>query len=156
MLHNIVMVFYHTSTWIGQRNTCVLFLLNPPPTSLSTPFLQVVTEHWLCVPHIRQQTPMSVLVTQSYLSLCDPMNCSPPASPVHGLLKERILECVAILFSKGFSQPSDWTPVPCIVSNFFTTSPTGWHRIVGAICLDSIYMCEYMISVFLFLTYFTL
>ena len=43
------------------------------------------------------------LVTQSHLTLCDLMDCSPPGSSVHGILQARILECVAISFSKGSS-----------------------------------------------------
>ena len=38
-------------------------------------------------------------VVQSCLTLCDPMNCSPPGSPVHGIFQARILEWVAISFS---------------------------------------------------------
>ena len=44
---------------------------------------------------------MKVLITQSCLTLCDPMNYSPPGSSVHGILQTRILEWVAILFSRG-------------------------------------------------------
>ena len=40
-----------------------------------------------------------VLVSQSYLTLCNTMDCSPPSSFVHGILQARILEWVAILFS---------------------------------------------------------
>ena len=45
-----------------------------------------------------------VLVAQSCLTLCDPMDCSPPGSTVHGILQARILEQVAISFSRGSSQ----------------------------------------------------
>ena len=48
---------------------------------------------------------VSVLVTQSYLTLCDPMHCSLPGSSIHGILQGRILEWVAIPFSSGSSQP---------------------------------------------------
>ena len=44
---------------------------------------------------------------QSHLTLCDPMDCSPPGSSVHGIFQARILQWVAILFSRGFSQPRD-------------------------------------------------
>ena len=44
-----------------------------------------------------------VLVAQSCLTLCDPVDCSPPGSSVHGILPARILEWVAIPFSRGFS-----------------------------------------------------
>ena len=55
-----------------------------------------------------------VLVTQSCLTLCDTMDCSPPDSSVHGILQARILEWVAIPFSRGSSQPRDRTWVSCI------------------------------------------
>ena len=42
-------------------------------------------------------------VAQSCPTLCDPMDCSPPASSVHGILQARILEGVAIFFSRGSS-----------------------------------------------------
>ena len=42
-------------------------------------------------------------VTQSCLTVCNPMNCSPPDSSVHGILQARIMEWVAISFCKGFS-----------------------------------------------------
>ena len=46
---------------------------------------------------------LCVLVAQSDLTLCDPMNCSPPGSSVHGISQARILEWVAIFFSRGYS-----------------------------------------------------
>ena len=46
---------------------------------------------------------MKVLVAQSCLTLCDPMDCSPPGSSVPGILQARILEWVAFPFSKGSS-----------------------------------------------------
>ena len=48
---------------------------------------------------------------QPGLTLCDPMNCSPPGSSVHGILYARILEWVAMPSSRGSSQPRDWTHV---------------------------------------------
>ena len=52
------------------------------------------------------------------------MDCSPPGSFVHGILQARILEQVAIPFSKGSSQPRDQTQVSCIAGGFFTTWAT--------------------------------
>ena len=63
---------------------------------------------------------MKVLVTQSRPTLCDPRDCSPPDSSVHGILQARILEWVAIPLSKGSSCSRDWTHVSCIASKFFT------------------------------------
>ena len=60
-----------------------------------------------------------VLVVQSCLTFCDPIDCSPPDSSVHGILQARTLEWVAIPFSRGSSQPKDWTQVSCIAGRFF-------------------------------------
>ena len=49
----------------------------------------------------RKKVKVKVLVTQSCPTLCDPMDCSPPDSSVHGILQARILEKVAIPFSRG-------------------------------------------------------
>ena len=65
-----------------------------------------------------------VSVTQSCLTLCDPMGCSPPGSFVHGILQARILEWVAISFSRGSSWARDWTQVSCIVGRCFNLWPT--------------------------------
>ena len=50
----------------------------------------------------------------------DPMDCSPPGFSVHGLSQARILEWVAISFSRWSSQPMDQTQVSCIVRRPFT------------------------------------
>ena len=64
---------------------------------------------------------MSVLVTQSCLTLCNPTNCSPSGSSVHGILQTRILKWVAIPFSRRSSRPE----VYCIADRFFTVSVTS-------------------------------
>ena len=46
-----------------------------------------------------------MLVAQSYLTLCVPMDCSPPGTSVHGILQARILEWVAIPFSRELPNP---------------------------------------------------
>ena len=60
-----------------------------------------------------------VLVPQSCLTLCDPVDCSPPGSPVHGILQARTLEWVAISSSRGSSPPRDWTGVSWIAGRSF-------------------------------------
>ena len=63
---------------------------------------------------------LSLLVTQSCLTLCNPMDCSPPGSSVHGILQEGILEWVATPFCRGSSWPRDRTWVSCVAGGFFT------------------------------------
>ena len=105
-----------------------------------------------------------VLVTQSCLTLCDHMDCSPPGSSVHGILQARTLECIVIPFSRGSSQPRDQIQVFCTAGRFFTIWATRkpfclycWptNRFIIPFFLYSIYMHYHMISVFLFQTYFT-
>ena len=65
-----------------------------------------------------QGSPM--LVAQSCLTLCNPMDCRLPGFSVHGILQGRTLEWIAILFSRGTSQPRDCTLVSCLTGRFFT------------------------------------
>ena len=60
-------------------------------------------------------------VAQSGLTLCDPVDCSPPGSSVHGILQARILEWVAVSFSKGSSRPRDRTQVSRIAGKLRQT-----------------------------------
>ena len=59
------------------------------------------------VPHYSTGIYNTVLVAQSCPTLCDPMDSGPPGSSVHGTFQARILEWVAIPFSRGSSQPRD-------------------------------------------------
>ena len=70
------------------------------------------------------------------LTLCDPMDCRLPGSSVHGIFQARILEWVAISFSRRSSQ-GDWTQVSCIAGGFFTVCDTSIHNY----CVHLLYMC---------------
>ena len=70
------------------------------------------------------------LVTQLCLTLCNPMDCSPPGSTVQGVLQGRILECVAYPSSRGSSQPRNWTGVSCIAGRFL-----NWSIVLYSLCL---------------------
>ena len=59
------------------------------------------------------------LVAQSCPILWDPMDCSPPGSSIHGIFQARLLEWIAISFSRGSSQPRDQTQVSHIVGRRF-------------------------------------
>ena len=79
----------------------------------------------LCPPKERlcltvYEKKVKVLVTQSNLTLCDPMGYSLPGSSVLGIPQARILERVVIPFSRGSSWPRDRTWVSCIAGRFFT------------------------------------
>ena len=55
------------------------------------------------------------------LTLFEPLDCSPWSSSVHRILKARIMEWVAMSYSRGSSQPRDGTWVSCIAGRFFTS-----------------------------------
>ena len=87
-------------------------------------------------------------VAQSCLTLCDPMDCSPPGSSVHGIFQTRILEWVPTSYSRGSSHPrGSFHPgiepmslgSPAMADRFFTTSATwvgrtGTNRNVAQSC----------------------
>ena len=63
-------------------------------------------------------------VAQSCPTFCDPVDCSPPGSSVHGILQARILEWVAFFFPGGSFPTRDWIQVPCIAGGPFTIRTT--------------------------------
>ena len=73
-------------------------------------------------PCAHRQSPCPLLLLlfscQVMSDSCDPMDCSPPGSSVHGISQARILEWVAISFSRGSSRPRDWTCVSYIAGGF--------------------------------------
>ena len=79
------------------------------------------------------------LVPQSHLSLCSPMNWSPPGCL--RILQARIMEWVAMPFSRGYSPSRDGTQVSCIAGGFFTswtTREAWWHRYCDAIFIQHV------------------
>ena len=63
------------------------------------------------------------LIIQPYLTLCNPLGCSPSGSSVYGIFQARILKWVAISSARASSQPRDQThifSISCIAGRFFT------------------------------------
>ena len=80
-------------------------------------------------------------VAQSCPTLCDSMDCSPPGSSVHGILQARILEWVAIFFSRGSSWPRDWTQISHIAGRGFNL----WATREAPRCLLHCIFMEYIL-----------
>ena len=66
-----------------------------------------------------------VLVTQSCLTLCDPVDCSPPGSSVHGIFQARVLEWIAISFSRGSFNPGIEPGSPELKADSLPPEPPG-------------------------------
>ena len=85
---------------------------------------------------------VKVLVVQYCLTLCNPMDCSLPGSSVQGILQARILEWVAIPFSRESSWPRDWPWVPSIASRFltiWTTRKAPYLQIFKCACVSMMF-----------------
>ena len=68
---------------------------------------------------------VKVLVTQSCLTFCNPMDCSPPGPSVHGISLARILEWVAIPFSRGSLNPRIEPGSPTLQADSFLSELPG-------------------------------
>ena len=72
-------------------------------------------------------------VAQSCLTLCDPMDCSLSGSSAHGIFQARVLEWIAISFSRGSSQPRNQTRVSRIAGRRFAVSSVKFGKFLDII-----------------------
>ena len=86
-------------------------------------------------------SPLCVLSHFSRVRLCNPMDCSPPGFSVQGIFQARILEQVAISFSRGSSSPKIEPASPTLASGFFTTEPPGKPTVFPYLILNSGQWC---------------
>ena len=114
-------------------------------STLATFILFVILEKVLSAFHIWLLLCWGTCVhdqsVQLCLTLCNPMDCSPRGSSAYGNLQVRILEWVAMLFSRGSSQSMDWTCiscVSCIAGGFFIHWATWEAHYVE---VGSLYAC---------------
>ena len=99
------------SHWIASRKPSYTMCLFPPK-------LQKQQRKW------KKESE----VAQACLTLCDPVDCTPPGSSVHGILQAWILEWVAISFSRGSSWPGDRIQVSHIAGRRFNLCTTREAR----------------------------
>ena len=102
------------STDVGhKKNQCKLSSTPQSPKGLEQRFSSLST-HQIHLegtgPHVRRLEVRAKLL-QLYLTLCNPMDCTPPDSSIYGILQAGILQGVAIPFSMGSSPPRDQTQV---------------------------------------------
>ena len=105
----------------------------PPPMGFSR------QEYWSGVPlpSLKKWSE----VAQSCLTLCDPVDCSLTGSSIQRILQARILEWVAISFSRGSSWPRDQTQVSCIAGRRFTLWASRWAFLIFAAAAKSLQSC---------------
>ena len=81
-------------------------------------------------------------VAQSCLTLCDPMDCSLPGFSIHGIFQARVLEWVAISFSRGSFRPRDQTRVSHIAGRHIAI----WATREAQCCLSSVQFIRSVVS----------
>ena len=118
------MLMILTTYWL-EMYECVSCY--PNITDQGVSILTYITNHQpqtLVSAKVLQSITCYVLAAQLCLTFCDPMDCSPPGSSVHGISLARILEWIAIPFSRGSSQPRDQTQVSSIANGILTVWAT--------------------------------
>ena len=141
------MVAISATCWIWPTESTVQFLVRNPTTVDLTLFISPNFLKSLC---LEETVTVCVLIVMAVLGwknwgpanseieckdcclllshvwlFCDLMDCSPPSPTVLGIFQARILEWVAISFTRGSSQLRDWTCISCLEGKFFTTEPLG-------------------------------
>ena len=109
-----------THLWVVMRDLQCLNVWWAPFTC----FYTLIHSWWTSPSEWFKESESESEVAQSCPTLCDLMGCSLPGSSLHGILQARVLEWVAISFSRGSSRPRDQTRVSRILSIHFNLSAT--------------------------------
>ena len=119
-----------------------------PPRPIPSPLLKTFQQHLIALWFKKKKKnfsawPTSLVwsgsgsgseVAQSCLTLCDPMDCSLPGPSIHGILQARILQWVAISFSRGSSYPGIEPRSPSLQADALTSEPPGKPKSRGLDC----------------------
>ena len=81
---------------------------------------------------------VKVLVAQSCLTLCNPVDCSPPGSSVHGILQARILERVAIPSPGDLPNPGIKPRSPALQADSLPAEPLGKPLIYNVVLASGV------------------
>ena len=106
----------------GFSNRSMFLFTNPPETRSSLADQVLLLNVVFYSSHGRdakERKKERSEVSQLCSTLWDPMDCSLPGSSIQGIFQARILEWVAISFSRASSWPRDWTQVSCVVGRRF-------------------------------------
>ena len=108
----------------------IIWRFNVIPIKISTVILFVC----FCINREKESE-----VTQPCPTLCKPMDCSLPGSSVHRIFQSRVLEWVAVSFSRASSWPRDWTWLSHIAGRYFDV----WATREGIEKPISKYICNF-------------
>ena len=92
---------------------------------MTSALFHIGTSYCLSGAEVGRAFSTQVLITQSFLILCDPLDCSPPDSTIHGILQARILEWVTIPFSEDLPSPEIEPRCPALQADSLPSEPPG-------------------------------
>ena len=121
--HELMMISLTLIRYDMAYSLLPLFLINIGRNLVSTIYHLFTSFSFQCM--ISELLICYCSVTNLCLILGNSMDSSPLGSSVHGISQARVLEWVAIYFSRGSSQPRDQTHVSCLTGKFFATEPLG-------------------------------
>ena len=127
LIYNLVFI-----SAVQQSEVMHIYVLLHYSLSQDTEYSSLCYNVGPCCPSIVQVVVQSLSCARHF---CDPTDCSPPGSSVHGILQAKILEQVAISFCRGSSQPRGRTHVFCIAGEFSTTEPPGKYCVGNSLHL---------------------
>ena len=103
---------FHVVTMVGRMHICTYANMNH--SREKTVYNFTVTAYEILIVKMYWLIRNLCVHAQSCPTLCNPMDYSLPGSSVHQIFEAMILEWVGISFSRGFSQPRDWTLISCV------------------------------------------
>ena len=126
-------------SWIRATNVQSCSVAPDLPLGISPPVTFKKEVSYFCTSAgFWMQGLSSAKSLRSCLTLCNPVDCSPPGSSVGGTLQARILEWAAISFFRGSSWPRNWTQVSFIAGRFFNIWCPRYKARHKKICLSHI------------------
>ena len=137
----------------GSSNHGLVFInLSPACSSKQPTYWLMFRKHIELLRKVGAELVTCGQVCVLSLTLCDPMDCSPPGTSARGIFQARILEWVAVSYSRESSQPRDWTHVSCIgtqiLYHYTTWDALSWSlkdikiQINGKVLLFYVYSDE--------------
>ena len=127
-----------------SNNTPWLYYLRPSSSS----FIPLQPCSLLCVPFVS----IVSLLSLAWL-FCDSVDYRPPGSSIHWISQARMLEWITISFSRGPSQPRDWTRLTYITGRFFTPEPPAKALCVplrGQMSTGSSHLASWLLVYFMY------
>ena len=129
---SLILITLNCQAWFTRGYLCILWLILCTSQDFVHCFLcSRLYAKWYGYIKVKANTPFLKVHAQSRPTLCNLMDCSPPDSPVDGISQARILDWVAISYSRGSSWPRDETHIACIGRWILVPPGKPWHHLLS-------------------------